>query len=130
MAHSERDREILHLNQTLLDSVVRGDWSTYADLCSDDLTCFEAETNGLLVEGLPFHRYYFELPGGDGSPSPVTVTMARPHLRWIGDDGVVLSYTRLSQRLHNGDPITASCCETRIWHRQNGRWQQVHVHRS
>ena len=36
MAHSERDREILHLNQTLLDSVVRGDWSTYADLCSAD----------------------------------------------------------------------------------------------
>lgn len=130
MAHSERDREILHLNQTLLDSVVRGDWSTYADLCSDDLTCFEAETNGLLVEGLPFHRYYFELPGSDGAPSPVTVTMARPHLRWIGDDGVVLSYTRLSQRLHNGDPITASCCETRIWHRRNGAWQQVHVHRS
>ena len=130
MAHSERDCEILHLNQTLLDSVVRGDWSTYADLCSDDLTCFEAETNGLLVEGLRFHRYYFELPGSDGSPSPVTVTMARPHLRWIGDDGVVLSYTRLSQRLQNGDPITASCCETRIWHRQSGRWQQVHVHRS
>ncbi|MFM2205812.1 MAG: hypothetical protein RLZZ560_1207, partial [Cyanobacteriota bacterium] len=26
MAHSERDREILHLNQQLLDSVVRGDW--------------------------------------------------------------------------------------------------------
>jgi calcium/calmodulin-dependent protein kinase (CaM kinase) II len=110
--------------------VVRGDWSTYADLCSDDLTCFEAETNGLLVEGLPFHRYYFELPAGNGTPSPVTVTMARPHLRWIGDDGVVLSYTRLSQRLQNGDPITASCCETRIWQRQTGRWQQVHVHRS
>ena len=130
MAHSERDCEILHLNQTLLDSVVRGDWSTYADLCSDDLTCFEAETNGLLVEGLPFHRYYFELPAGNGTPSPVTVTMARPHLRWIGDDGVVLSYTRLSQRLQNGDPITASCCETRILQRQTGRWQQVHVHRS
>jgi calcium/calmodulin-dependent protein kinase (CaM kinase) II len=130
MAHSERDCEILHLNQTLLDSVVRGDWSTYADLCSDDLTCFEAETNGLLVEGLPFHRYYFELPAGNGTPSPVTVTMARPHLRWIGDDGVVLSYTRLSQRLQNGDPITSSCCETRIWQRQTGRWQQVHVHRS
>jgi calcium/calmodulin-dependent protein kinase (CaM kinase) II len=130
MAHSERDCEILHLNQTLLDSVVRGDWSTYADLCSDDLTCFEAETNSLLVEGLPFHRYYFELPAGNSTPSPVTVTMARPHLRWIGDDGVVLSYTRLSQRLLNGDPITASCCETRIWQRQTGRWQQVHVHRS
>jgi calcium/calmodulin-dependent protein kinase (CaM kinase) II len=130
MAHSERDREILHLNQQLLESVVRGDWATYAELCSDDLTCFEAETNGVLAEGLPFHRYYFELPAGDGTPSPVTVTMARPHLRWLGDDGVVISYTRLSQRLQNGEPITASCCETRVWQRLNGRWQQVHVHRS
>ena len=130
MAHSERDREILHLNQQLLDSVVRGDWTTYTEHCSDDLTCFEAETNGVLVEGLPFHRYYFELPGGEGSPSPVTVTMARPHLRWLGDDAVVISYTRLSQRLQNGEPITASWCETRVWQRLNGRWQQVHVHRS
>jgi calcium/calmodulin-dependent protein kinase (CaM kinase) II len=130
MAHSERDREILHLNQQLLESVVRGDWATYAELCSDDLTCFEAETNGVLAEGLPFHRYYFELPAGEGAPSPVTVTMARPHLRWLGDDGVVISYTRLSQRLQNGEPITASCCETRVWQRLNGRWQQVHVHRS
>ena len=130
MAPSERDREILTLNQTLLESVARGDWSTYAELCSDDLTCFEAETNGVLAEGLPFHRYYFELPGGDGVPMPVTVTMARPHLRWLGDDAVALSYTRLTQRLQNGDPITASCCETRIWQRLNGRWQQVHVHRS
>ncbi len=60
----------------------------------------------------------------------VTVTMARPHLRWLSDDAVVLSYTRLTQRLAGGDPITASCCETRIWHRHNGAWQQVHVHRS
>ena len=130
MAHSERDREILHLNQQLLESVVRGDWATYTEHCSDDLTCFEAETNGVLVEGLPFHRYYFELPGGDGAPSPVTVTMARPHLRWLGDDAVVISYTRLSQRLQHGEPITANCSETRVWQRLNGRWQQVHVHRS
>jgi calcium/calmodulin-dependent protein kinase (CaM kinase) II len=130
MAHSERDREILHLNQQLLESVVRGDWTTYTEHCSDDLTCFEAETNGMLVEGLPFHRYYFELPGGDGTPSPVTVTMTRPHLRWLGDDAVVISYTRLSQRLQHGEPITASCCETRVWQRLNGRWRQVHVHRS
>jgi len=130
MATSERDREILTLNQTLLESVARGDWSTYAELCSDALTGFEAETNGVLAEGLPFHRFYFELPGGDGAPTPVTVTMARPHLRWLSDDAVVLSYTRLTQRLQQGSPITASCCETRIWQRLNGRWQQVHVHRS
>jgi len=131
MSLTDRDREILQINQAMLESVVRGDWLTYADFCSDDLSCFEAETNGLLAEGLPFHRFYFELPGdGSSDPSPVTVTMGRPHLRWLSDEAVVLSYTRLTQRLQQGNPITQSCCETRIWQRQDGRWQQVHVHRS
>ncbi|NBW63831.1 MAG: DUF4440 domain-containing protein, partial [Synechococcaceae bacterium WB4_1_0192] len=100
MALTERDQTILNLNQAMLESVVRGDWNTYATFCSDDLSCFEAETNGVLAEGLPFHRYYFDLPGDDSaSPSPVNVSMARPHLRWLADDAVVLSYTRLTQRL-------------------------------
>ena len=132
MAHSERDREILHLNQTLLDSVVRGDWSTYADLCSDDLTCFEAETNGVLAEGLAFHQFYFDLPTAAPSspPAPIQVSMARPHIRWISPEAAVLSYTRLTQKIVDGEAVTASCCETRIWQRIDGTWKHVHVHRS
>jgi calcium/calmodulin-dependent protein kinase (CaM kinase) II len=131
MTLTDRDRDILSLNQAMLESVVKGDWSSYAAFCADDLSCFEAETNGVLAEGLPFHRYYFELPAdGNASPSPVRVSMARPHLRWLGEDAVVLSYTRLTQRLAGGEPITSSCCETRIWQSQNGTWKQVHVHRS
>ena len=130
MALSDRDQEILAINQAMLESVVKGDWDRYAEFCAADLSCFEAETNGHLVEGLPFHQYYFNLPAGDAPAAAVTVTMARPHLRWLSDDAVVLSYTRLTQRLSNGEPITASCCETRIWHHRNGEWQQVHVHRS
>ena len=131
MPLTDRDRELLSLNQAMLESVVRGDWGTYASFCSDDLSCFEAETNGVLAEGLAFHRYYFELPGGDDAAvTPVNVSMARPHLRWFSDDAVALSYTRLTQRLQNGDAITASCCETRIWQRLDGHWKQVHVHRS
>ena len=127
----ERDQTLLGLNQTLLESVVRGDWATYASLCAADLTCFEAETNGVLAEGLPFHQYYFELPSDpQASATPVQVSMARPHIRWIGPDAAILSYTRLTQKLSNGDPITASCCETRVWQCINGTWQHVHAHRS
>lgn len=123
-----RDQEILAVNQSMLESVVAGDWSTYASHCSSDLSCFEAETNGILAEGLNFHRFYFELAT---PPTPtVQVTMARPHLRWLSEDAVVLSYTRLTQALNEGSAITASCCETRIWQRQQGRWMQVHVHLS
>ncbi|CAK6695032.1 DUF4440 domain-containing protein [Synechococcus sp. CBW1107] len=131
MTLNERDRDILTINQAMLNSVAAGDWATYAGFCSPDLSCFEAETNGLLAEGLDFHRFYFELPADpEATPAPVNVTMARPHLRWLSDDAVVLSYTRLTQRLSGGDAITASCCETRIWQRSNSSWQQVHVHRS
>jgi len=130
---ADRDREILAINQAMLESVLRGDWQAYQASCSDDLSCFEAETNGVLVEGLPFHRFYF----GDGRANDETgvtasaqVSMARPHVRWLGDDVAVLSYTRLVQRKTNGEFSTSSCCETRIWQCRNGHWQQVHVHRS
>ena len=126
-----RNQEILNTNQAMLNSVVQGDWPTYKRYCSEDLTCFEAETDGILAEGLPFHQFYFDLPGDSNSPGhPAQVTMARPHLRWISDDAVILSYTRLTQKLVEGEAVTASCCETRIWQRQSGEWRQVHVHRS
>ena len=131
MAFSERDLEILKLNQAMLTSVASGDWQAYSAVCAHDVSCFEAESEGHLVEGLPFHRYYFELPGNSIQPAPaVNVTMARPHLRWLSDDSVVVSYTRLTQKLVNGDPVTARCCETRIWQKLAGSWKQVHVHRS
>ena len=130
MTASDRDQHILTLNQAMLTSVAQGDWEAYATVCSSDLSCFEAETEGLLAEGLDFHRFYFELPSSGDAPAPVQVTMARPHLRWLSDEAVVLSYTRLTQRFSNGEAITHRCCETRIWQKQNGQWRQVHVHRS
>ncbi|MCP9773972.1 DUF4440 domain-containing protein [Cyanobium sp. WAJ14-Wanaka] len=129
MNQSVRDQEIIAINQAMLNSVVKGDWSSYASYCSEDLSCFEAETNGIIVEGLPFHRFYFPENSAQTAAS-VNVTMAGCHLRWLGDDAVVLSYTRLTQRMVEASAITASCCETRIWQKQSGNWKQVHVHRS
>jgi calcium/calmodulin-dependent protein kinase (CaM kinase) II len=128
----DRDREILAINQTMLENVLRGDWQAYAASCSSDVSCFEAETNGILVEGLPFHRFYFAKSESSttSQPADAQVTMARPHVRWLSDDIVVLSYTRLVQRQSNGEFSTSSCCETRIWQRRLNRWQQVHIHRS
>jgi len=129
------DQQIINQNQEMLDSICRGDWEAYQRHCHDDLTCFEAETAGHLVEGLAFHRFYFpdssiESSNPSPSESPVTVTMVRPHLRWIGADNVILSYTRLTQRIVNGEATTSTCCETRVWERRNKTWGQVHVHRS
>jgi ketosteroid isomerase-like protein len=134
MSAAPQDQEILERNQAMLDSVVRGDWSAYSGFCNTDLSCFEAETEGVLAEGLAFHRFYFQQPVATSVDSPTTpasqVTMARPHLRWLGDDAVVVSYTRLTQHWHDGTAHTSRCCETRIWQRLHGQWLQVHVHRS
>lgn len=125
------DQHLICLNQTLLESVANGDWVTYASHCSDDLTCFEAETNGVLVEGLAFHKFYFDLPVDPiSTASPIQVSMVRPHIRWISSDAAVLSYTRLSQKMVAGVAVTTSCCETRIWQRLDGAWKHVHAHRS
>jgi calcium/calmodulin-dependent protein kinase (CaM kinase) II len=134
--HSASDQEILALNQAMLESVARGDWNSYASYCDPSLSCFEAETNGILAEGLAFHRFYFSNEDSEssiennGKNCSVNVNMARPHLRWLSDTAVVLSYTRLTQRRLVDEAITNSCCETRIWQKLEGAWKQVHVHRS
>ena len=45
---------LLALTRKLLESIVAGDWKTYTSLVAWDITCFEPEARGHLVEGLPF----------------------------------------------------------------------------
>jgi ketosteroid isomerase-like protein len=126
----EADRDaILARTQQLLVAITTGDWNTYAEICDASLTCFEPEALGNLVEGLDFHRYYFNLPGSSGSNSPVQATMIGPHIRIIGDVGII-AYVRLTQRMVDGKPTSSAMEETRVWHRQNGKWKHVHFHRS
>ncbi len=120
-------RELLLLNQRLLDSIVRADWATYEELCDPSLSAFEPESRGQLVEGMPFHRFYFNLGGVKGEHN---TTMASPHVRLMGDVAVV-SYVRLNQRVDgSGAPVVSAVEETRVWQRQGGRWRHVHFHRS
>lgn len=44
--------EVKALNKQLLKAVSTGDWKTYQSLCAEDLSCFEPETVGQVVEGL------------------------------------------------------------------------------
>jgi calcium/calmodulin-dependent protein kinase (CaM kinase) II len=119
--------ELLRLNQRLLDSIAQGDWATYQDLCDPSLSAFEPEALGHLVEGLEFHRFYFQLGGVKG---PYHTTMSAPRVRVLGDVAV-LAYVRLNQRLDgSGNPVVVGTEETRIWQRQDGKWKHVHFHRS
>lgn len=121
--------ELLDLTHQLLAAVAAGDWAAYTRLVSEDITCFEPEARGQLVEGLPFHEFYFTLP--PGSPKPVTVTLASPRVKLLSDSVAVVMYVRLTQTLDDtGRPVTRPCEETRIWHRIDGAWKHVHFHRS
>jgi hypothetical protein len=120
--------DLLELNQRLLESIMVGDWKTYAALCDPTISAFEPEARGQLVEGLDFHEFYFDRGGIQG---PHNTTMASPHVRLMGRDAAVVSYVRLVQRLdESGKPITTRGEETRVWQRQNGVWRHVHFHRS
>ncbi|HEX3658323.1 MAG TPA: DUF4440 domain-containing protein [Pirellulales bacterium] len=120
--------ELLELNAKLLESIAAGDWATYRELCDDSLTAFEPEAHGQLIAGLCFHKFYFDL-GASGLPHHTT--MASPHVRMLGPDAAVVSYTRLVQRADAAKtPSLSAANETRIWQRLQGRWRHVHFHRS
>ena len=125
----ESDRDaVLELTQKLLVAITSGDWDTYTELCDDSLTCFEPEALGNLVDGLEFHNYYFNLPS-NGPSTPVQSTIVAPHIRIMGDVALI-AYVRLTQRFHEGKAVSSSMEETRVWHRQQGKWRHVHFHRS
>lgn len=121
------ESELLALNQRLLDCIAAGDWATYQSLCDPTLSAFEPEGHGHLIEGMPFHEFYFNL----GAPSaPRNTTMSSPHVRVMGDAAIV-AYVRLVQKLDAaGQPQTVATEETRVWQRQAGGWRHVHFHRS
>jgi len=119
--------ELLALTQRLLDAIADADWHTYEDLCAPDLTAFEPEARGQLIEGLAFHQFYFNLPNRGQRRQ---TTMAAPRVRVLGDVAVV-TYVRVNQSAGpDATPQSAAFEETRVWHRQDGRWRHVHFHRS
>jgi calcium/calmodulin-dependent protein kinase (CaM kinase) II len=119
--------ELLQLNQRLLDAISQGDWATYQELCDPSLTAIEPEAPGQIVEGLAFHRFYFDLGGIRGRHQ---TTMAAPRVRVMGDVAVI-AYVRLIQRVGpDGAALTVATAETRVWQRSEGRWRHVHFHRS
>ena len=107
-----------------------GDWKTYESLCDPSISCFEPEARGQLVLGMPFHKYFFDLPATPQKPAK-NVTMSQPHVRLLGDSGAVLSYVRLTQSIDSsGEVHIGRVEETRVWQKISGKWKHVHFHRS
>uniref|UniRef100_A0A2C9F383 calcium/calmodulin-dependent protein kinase n=1 Tax=Sus scrofa TaxID=9823 RepID=A0A2C9F383_PIG len=102
----------------------------YRKICDPGLTAFEPEALGNLVEGMDFHRFYFE-NALSKSNKPIHTIILNPHVHLVGDDAACIAYIRLTQYMDgSGMPKTMQSEETRVWHRRDGKWQNVHFHRS
>jgi len=115
---SRRDLEeggIVDLNRALLAIIGEGDFESYKALCDPQLSCFEPETRGHLVEGTDFHKYYFDFFGAQPkapNETPAHTTIIAPRVRWIARGrAVVVCFKRLVQR----GTTTAVSEETRLW---------------
>ncbi|XP_059407140.1 calcium/calmodulin-dependent protein kinase (CaM kinase) II beta 1 isoform X14 [Carassius carassius] len=126
-AHS-RKQEIIKITEQLIEAINNGDFEAYAKICDPGLTCFEPEALGNLVEGMDFHRFYFENLLSKNS-KPIHTTILNPHVHLIGEEAACIAYIRLTQYVDGqGRPRSSQSEETRVWHRRESKWQNVHFH--
>ncbi|XP_060092657.1 calcium/calmodulin-dependent protein kinase type II subunit gamma isoform X9 [Heteronotia binoei] len=123
-----RKQEIIKITEQLIEAINNGDFEAYTKICDPGLTSFEPEALGNLVEGMDFHKFYFENLLSKNS-KPIHTTILNPHVHVIGDDAACIAYIRLTQYIDGqGRPRTTQSEETRVWHRRDGKWLNVHYH--
>ncbi|XP_075921851.1 calcium/calmodulin-dependent protein kinase type II subunit delta isoform X34 [Petromyzon marinus] len=109
-----RKQEIIKVTEQLIDAINNGDFEAYSKICDPGLTSFEPEALVLSKNTRPIHT-----------------TILNPHVHLIGEEAGCIAYVRLTQYLDgSGLPRTQQSEETRVWHRRDGRWRNVHFHRS
>ncbi|XP_053336723.1 calcium/calmodulin-dependent protein kinase (CaM kinase) II beta 1 isoform X7 [Clarias gariepinus] len=123
-----RKQEIIKITEQLIEAINNGDFEAYAKICDPGLTSFEPEALGNLVEGMDFHRFYFDNLLSKNS-KPIHTTILNPHVHLIGEDAACIAYIRLTQYVDGqGRPRSSQSEETRVWHRRDSKWQNVHFH--
>ncbi|XP_040011716.1 calcium/calmodulin-dependent protein kinase (CaM kinase) II beta 1 isoform X1 [Xiphias gladius] len=123
-----RKQEIIKITEQLIEAINNGDFEAYAKICDPGLTSFEPEALGNLVEGMDFHRFYFENLLAKNS-KPIHTTILNPHVHLIGEDAACIAYIRLTQFVDSqGRPRSNQSEETRVWHRRDSKWQNIHFH--
>ncbi|XP_044069366.1 calcium/calmodulin-dependent protein kinase type II delta chain isoform X2 [Siniperca chuatsi] len=123
-----RKQEIIKMTEQLIEAINNGDFEAYTRICDPGLTSFEPEALGNLVEGMDFHKFYFENLLSKNS-KPVHTTILNPHVHLIGEEAACIAYIRLTQYMDSqGRPRSCQSEETRVWHRRDAKWLNVHFH--
>ncbi|XP_067208828.1 calcium/calmodulin-dependent protein kinase type II alpha chain isoform X2 [Linepithema humile] len=127
---SARRQEIIKMTEQLIESINTGDFEAYTKICDPHLTAFEPEALGNLVEGMDFHKFYFDNVLGKNCKA-VNTTILNPHVHLLGEDAACIAYVRLTQYMDKqGVAHTQQSEESRVWHKKDNKWQNVHFHRS
>nr|XP_061794174.1 calcium/calmodulin-dependent protein kinase type II subunit gamma-like isoform X10 [Nerophis lumbriciformis] len=125
---SGRKQEIIKMTEQLIEAINNGDFEAYTRICDPGLTSFEPEALGNLVEGMDFHKFYFDNLLSKNS-KPVHTTILNPHVHLMGDDAACIAYIRLTQYMDaQGRPRSCQSEETRVWQRRDAKWLNVHFH--
>ncbi|XP_055858304.1 calcium/calmodulin-dependent protein kinase type II alpha chain isoform X3 [Episyrphus balteatus] len=125
-----RRQEIIKITEQLIEAINSGDFDSYTKICDPHLTAFEPEALGNLVEGIDFHKFYFENVLGKNCKA-INTTILNPHVHLLGEDAACIAYVRLTQYIDKqGHAHTHQSEETRVWHKRDSKWQNVHFHRS
>ncbi|CAF1458588.1 unnamed protein product [Rotaria magnacalcarata] len=124
--------EITKVTEQLLQAIANSDYDMYKSLCDPKITCFEPETIGNLVEGLDFHKFYFDTVLSVKASKPtINCTMLTPVVHTLGDESACIAYVLLLQYIdRSGQAQSVRTEETRVWHKKDSRWLCVHFHRS
>ncbi|XP_046753382.1 calcium/calmodulin-dependent protein kinase type II alpha chain isoform X21 [Diprion similis] len=127
---SARRQEIIKMTEQLIESINTGDFEAYTKICDPHLTAFEPEALGNLVEGMDFHKFYFDNVLAKNCKA-VNTTILNPHVHLLGEDAACIAYVRLTQYMDKqGVAHTHQSEESRVWHKRDNKWQNVHFHRS
>ncbi|XP_076374402.1 calcium/calmodulin-dependent protein kinase II isoform X36 [Megalopta genalis] len=128
---STRRQEIIKMTEQLIESINTGDFEAYTKICDPHLTAFEPEALGNLVEGMDFHKFYFDNAVLGKNCKAVNTTILNPHVHLLGEDAACIAYVRLTQYMDKqGVAHTQQSEESRVWHKRDNKWQNVHFHRS
>ncbi|XP_061929677.1 calcium/calmodulin-dependent protein kinase type II delta chain isoform X9 [Apis cerana] len=130
-SNAARRQEIIKMTEQLIESINTGDFEAYTKICDPHLTAFEPEALGNLVEGMDFHKFYFDNAVLGKNCKAVNTTILNPHVHLLGEDAACIAYVRLTQYMDKqGVAHTHQSEESRVWHKRDNKWQNVHFHRS
>lgn len=125
-----KKQEIIKLTEQMIAAITSGNYEEYTKYADPALTCFEPETMGNMIVGMDFHKFYFDHVFSKNN-KPVNTSILNPLVHLLGDDAACIAYVKLTQYMdRDGIPQTRKAEETRVWQRKDGKWQNIHLHRS